>query len=196
MTTSNSRQSEHNVDSVFLDRWSPRAFDDSVMPKADLLTILDAAHWAPSAFNYQPWRFVYGLKGTAEFDKLLGILNEFNQGWAKTASALIIVFSDTLSRPADGSAPKPFRSHSFDAGAAWGLLALQAVKAGYFAHGMTGIDFDKAATDLGAPEGFHVEAAIAIGKPGDKSVLPEGLRAREMPNDRKPLSDVAFEGSF
>ena len=62
--------------------------------------------------------------------------------------------------------------------------------------GMTGIDFDKAAADLGAPEGFHVEAAIAIGKPGDKSVLPEGLRAREMPNDRKPLSDVAFEGSF
>lgn len=166
------------------------------MPKDDLLTILDAARWAPSAFNYQPWRFVYGLKGTEQFETLFGILNEFNQGWAKSASALIIAFSDTLSRPADGSPAKPFRTHSFDAGAAWGHLSLQAIHSGYFAHGMTGIDFDKAASVLKMPEGFRVEAAIAIGKPGDKNQLPEGLREREMPNDRKPLSEVAFEGSF
>lgn len=196
MTTSNNRQSEHDVHPIFLDRWSPRAFDGSEMPKSDLLAILDAAHWAPSAFNYQPWRFVYGLKGTPEFDKLLGILNEFNQSWAKTASALVFVFSDTLSRSTDGSAPKPFRSHSFDAGAAWGLLSLQAIKSGYFAHGMTGFDFTRAVQELGAPEGFHVDAAIAIGKPGDKSVLSESLQARETPNSRKPLSEVAFEGIF
>ena len=88
MTTSNHRKSEYNVDPIFLDRWSPRAFDGSTMPKEDLLTILDAAHWAPSAFNYQPWRFVYALKGTPEFDKFLDILIEFNQGWAKNASAV------------------------------------------------------------------------------------------------------------
>ncbi|KAE8235126.1 hypothetical protein A4X03_0g9892, partial [Tilletia caries] len=86
MTTSNRRKSEYNVDPIFLDRWSPRAFDGSIMPKDDLLTILDAGHWAPSAFNYQPWRFVYALKGIPEFDKFLDILNEFNQGWAKNAS--------------------------------------------------------------------------------------------------------------
>jgi nitroreductase len=196
MTDSNHRQSEYNVDPIFLDRWSPRAFDGSAMPKDDLLTILDAGHWAPSAFNYQPWRFVYGLKGTPEFEKLLGLLNEFNQGWAKTASALVFVISDTLSRPADGSEAKSYRSHSFDAGAAWGLLSLQAVKLGYFAHAMTGVDFDRAMTELNVPEGFHINAAVAIGTRGDLSVLPESLRARETPNSRKPLGEVALEGGF
>ncbi|MGL4440829.1 MAG: nitroreductase family protein [Bosea sp. (in: a-proteobacteria)] len=196
MTSSNHRQSEYNIDPIFLDRWSPRAFDGSAMPKEELLTILEAGHWAPSAFNNQPWRFVYGLKGTPEFDKLLSILIEFNQGWAKNASALVFVFSDTLSRPADGGEAKPFRSHSFDAGAAWGLLSLQANKSGYFAHAMTGIDFDRALKDLNAPDGFHINAAVAIGKIGDKEMLPEGLRGRESPNDRKPIADVVFEGGF
>jgi nitroreductase len=166
------------------------------MPKDDLLTILDAAHWAPSAFNYQPWRFVYALKGTPDFERFLDILIEFNQGWAQNASALVFIFSDTLSRPADGSEPKPYRSHSFDAGAAWGLLSLQAIKSGYFAHAMTGFSFDRALAELGAPEGFHVNAVVAIGKLGDKEALPEGLRSREVPNDRKPLADVALEGRF
>jgi nitroreductase len=196
MTESNHRHSEYNVDPIFLDRWSPRAFDGSAMPKDDLLTILDAAHWAPSAFNYQPWRFVYGLKGTPAFDKLLSLLVEFNQGWALNASALVFVVSDTLSRPADGSEAKSYRSHSFDAGAAWGLLSLQAVKLGYFAHAMTGVDFDRAMTELKVPDGFHINAAVAIGKRGDLSVLPEGLRSRETPNDRKPLAEVALEGGF
>ncbi len=196
MTDSNQRHSEYNVDPIFLDRWSPRAFDGSAMPKDELLTILDAGHWAPSAFNYQPWRFVYGLKGTPAFEKLLGLLIEFNQGWARNASALVFVVSDTLSRPSDGSEAKSYRSHSFDAGAAWGLLSLQAVKLGYFAHAMTGVDFERAMTDLKVPDGFHINAAVAIGKRGDLSVLPEGLRGREAPNDRKPLAEVVLEGSF
>ena len=196
MTDSNHRHSEYNVDPIFLDRWSPRAFDGAAMPKDDLLTILDAGHWAPSAFNYQPWRFVYGLKGTPAFEKLLGLLIEFNQGWARNASALVFVVSDTLSRPADGSEAKSYRSHSFDAGAAWGLLSLQAVKLGYFAHAMTGVDFDSAMTELNVPDGFHINAAVAIGKRGDLSVLPEGLRGREAPNDRKPLAEVVLEGGF
>jgi nitroreductase len=196
MTDSNHRHSEYNVDPIFLDRWSPRAFDGSAMPKDDLMTILDAGHWAPSAFNYQPWRFVYGLKGTPAFEKLLGLLIEFNQGWAQNASALVFVVSDTLSRPADGSQAKSYRSHSFDAGAAWGLLSLQAVKLGYFAHAMTGVDFDRAITELNVPDGFHINAAVAIGKRGDLSVLPEGLRGREAPSDRKPLAEVALEGGF
>ncbi|QLF71270.1 nitroreductase family protein [Peteryoungia desertarenae] len=196
MTTRNSRESEYDIHPVFLERWSPRAFDGKPMPREHLLTILDAARWAPSAFNYQPWRFVYGLRGSKPFDRLFTILNEFNQGWAKNASALIIVLSDTLSRPADGGAPRPLRSHSFDTGAAWGMLSLQAVHSGYYAHGMTGIDFDKAAEVLKVPEGFHVEAAIAIGKLGDKNQLPDGLRERESPNGRKTLSEIAFEGSF
>ncbi|MGG7517907.1 nitroreductase family protein [Allorhizobium undicola] len=196
MTASNNRSSEYDIDPLFLDRWSPRAFSGEAMSKEALFAILEAGHWAPSAFNMQPWRFVYALKGDAHFDTLLGGLIEFNQGWAKNASALVYVVSDTLSRPADGSAPKPSRSHSFDAGAAWGYMALQAVKSGYYAHAMTGVDFDKASSVLGVPGEYRIEAAVAIGKLGDKSVLPEGLQAREVPNNRKPLAEVAFEGNF
>lgn len=196
MTSSNHRTASKNINPIFLDRWSPRAFTGETISHDTLLTILEAGHWAPSAFNYQPWRFVYAIKGDAHFDTLLGSLIEFNQGWAKNASALVFVVSDTLSRPADGGEAKPSRSHSFDAGAAWGYIALQALHLGYHAHGMTGVDFDKAAKAIHLPEGFHIEAAVAIGKMGDKSILPEGLQAKEVPNSRKPLAEVAFEGKF
>jgi nitroreductase len=196
MTSSNNRTASKDIHSIFLDRWSPRAFTGETMSKDTLLTILEAGHWAPSAFNYQPWRFIYALKGTANFDALLGTLIEFNQSWAKNASALIFMVSDTLSRPADGGEAKPSRSHSFDTGTAWGYIALQALHLGYHAHGMTGVDFDKAASTIHLPEGFHIEAAVAIGKMGDKSILPEGLQVKEVPNSRKPLDEVSFEGRF
>ncbi|HBF31324.1 nitroreductase family protein [Rhizobium sp.] len=196
MTSSNNRTASQNINPIFLDRWSPRAFTGETMSNDALLTILEAGHWAPSAFNYQPWRFVYALKGTAHFDALLGSLIEFNQGWAKNASALVFVVSDTLSRPADGGEAKPSRSHSFDAGAAWGYIALQALHSGYHSHAMTGVDFAKAASVINLPEGFHIEAAVAIGKVADKSILPEGLQAKEEPNSRKPLADVTIEGRF
>ncbi|MHB0951589.1 MAG: nitroreductase family protein [Allorhizobium sp.] len=196
MTSSNNRQSNYDIDPIFLDRWSPRGFTGEAMEKGALLTILEAAHWAPSASNYQPWRFVYALKGSQDFDNLLGVLDESNQIWAKSASALVMIFSDTLRRRDDGSEPKPFRSHSFDTGAAWAMLALQAVFSGYFAHGMGGVDFDKAIEVLEVPPGYRAEAAVAIGKLGKISPLPEHLQAREIPSNRKPLSEVAFEGVF
>ncbi|WP_416798635.1 nitroreductase family protein [Ciceribacter azotifigens] len=196
MTSSNHRQSDFNINPVFLDRWSPRSFSSERMPKEILLTMLEAAHWAPSASNYQPWRFVYALRDTDDFDRILSVLAESNQIWAKTASALVIIFSDMLSRKDDGSEPKPFRSHSFDAGASWAMLAMQAVYSGYYAHGMGGVDFDKAIEVLNVPQGYRAEAAVAIGKLADKSLLPEHLQAREIPSNRKPLSTVAFEGLF
>ncbi len=87
MTTSNSRDTDYPVDPLFLDRWSPRAYDGKPMPKDDVLTILDAARWAPSASNQQPWRFVYGLNGSAEWENFVGLLMEGNQRWAKNSSA-------------------------------------------------------------------------------------------------------------
>lgn len=197
MTASNTRESEYPIDPLFLDRWSPRAFDTrEAMPERDLLTILDAAHWAPSASNHQPWRFVYAHNGSPAFEQLLGLLVEFNQGWAKAASALVFIVSRTHSGDLGSGEQKPIASHSFDAGAAWGFLAVQAHIAGYRAHAMTGIHMQKVYETLGIPDGYHVEAAVAIGKHGDKEQLPEGLRAREVPSQRKPLADVAFKDRF
>lgn len=196
MTSSNDRHSEYSIHPMFLDRWSPRAFTGEAMPETDLLTILEAAHWAPSGSNYQPWRFVYALNTAPEWETFLGLLVESNQVWAKSASALVFLFSDTLSRRDDGSEHRPFRSHSFDTGAAWAMLALQAMHSGYAVHAMGGVDFERAIEVLGAPAGYRAEAAVAIGHRGDKSLLPPTLQEREVPNQRKPLSAVTFSGGF
>lgn len=196
MTEANSRRADHPIDPIFLHRWSPRAFDGTAISEDDLLTVLEAARWAPSAFNSQPWHFIYARRGTPAWDKLFGVLNAFNQSWAKNAAALLVVVSNSVLRPPGGDKDVPSHSHSFDAGAAWGALGLQAAKLGWQAHGMTGVNFDKAFADLGVAPGWRVEAAIAIGRPGDKALLPEGLQAREQPSARKPLRDIVSEGEF
>ena len=196
MTTSNSRTSEFEIDRAFLDRWSPRAFTGDAMEEKDLLTILEAARWAPSASNYQPWRFVYALNTSPDWQDFVALLNESNQVWAKSASALVFLFSDTLSRRNDGSEPRPLRSHSFDTGAAWAMLSLQALHSGYLAHAMGGVDFDRAVELLGAPADFRAEAAVAIGRRADQYALPDHLKAREVPSGRKRLADIAFAGRF
>jgi nitroreductase len=196
MTTANSRSTDYPIDPLFLQRWSPRAFTGATMPEYELLTLLEAARWAPSAFNSQPWRFIYARRDTEHWPRLLGLLTESNQLWAKNASALIILVSKTtmLRRGADKEVPS--WSHSFDAGAAWCNLALQAARSGWAAHGMVGFDKERAAAELGVPDGYRVEAAIAIGKRGDKSLLPESLQAREVQSQRVPLMQLVGEGSF
>lgn len=196
MTTANGRTADHPIDPLFLERWSPRAFTGEVMPKADLETILEAARWAPSSYNSQPWRFVYALRDTPAWDHLFGLLNPFNQSWAKQAGALIIIMSCETMLPPGADQRVPSHSHSFDAGAAWGYLALQAERSGWAAHAMVGFDMARAATELHMPPGHRVEAAIAIGRKGDKSLLPEAMAAREMPNTRESLAASMFEGSF
>jgi nitroreductase len=162
----------------------------------DLATIFEAARWAPSAFNVQPWRFIYALRGDVDWERLLGLLIPFNIGWVKNAGALIFICSDTLTSPKADQPPQLSHSHSFDAGAAWAMIALQATSLGYHAHGMTGVNFDKSRIELDVPERFRLEAAVAIGRRGDKSLLPDGLQAREAPSDRKPLSEIVFHGRF
>ncbi len=196
MTFENPRVADHPVDRMFLDRWSPRAFTGEAMPQATLFTILEAARWAPSSYNSQPWRFLYAVRDNAHWDKFLGLLNEFNQSWAKTGSALIFVVSETTIAVPGKDAPVPSHSHSFDAGAAWGSLALQASLLGWHAHGMVGIDQDGVRSQLKVPDGYRVEAGIVLGKLGPKTLLPEALQAREMPSPRKPLAEIAFEGGF
>jgi len=196
MTTANHRTAGHPIDPLFLERWSPRAFTSAALSESDLMTILEAGRWAPSSYNSQPWRFLYARRDTPHWEKFLGLLNEFNRSWAQRAGALIVMVSRSTMLPPGAEKPVPSHSHSFDAGAAWGQIALQATRMGFQAHGMVGFDIPRATIELNVPDGFRVEAAIAIGKPGDKSILPEGLQAREAPSSRNPLAASALEGGF
>jgi nitroreductase len=191
MTT---RTADPRVLPLIAGRWSPRSFDGSTMPQEDLDVILQAAGLAPSAYNIQPWTFLYAHRGDENWDRFLALLVEFNQLWAKDASVLLFAVSDTLAR--GGSEPSPNHSHSFDTGSAWALLALQAAHMGYAAHGMTGVDFARAAQELGVPQDHRIEAAIAIGKQAPADRLPEMLRGKEQVSARKPVSEIAKAGSF
>jgi len=196
MLMRNSRTTEYGIDPLFLERWSPRAFTGEPIPEAQLFTLFEAARWAPSSYNAQPWRFLYARRDTADWPRFLGLLNAFNQSWAKNAAALIILVSKATLLPSGSDKEVPSHTHSLDAGAAWGYLALQATRLGWAAHGMAGFDVPRAAEELGVPSDHRVEAAIAIGKPTDKSVLPEALRAREQPSGRRALAEIVREGGF
>lgn len=176
------------------ERWSPRSFDASAMPQADLEVLLEAAGLAPSAYNIQPWTFLYAHRDDANWERFLSLLVEFNQGWAKDASVLLFAVSKTTM--GHGEQVSPSHSHSFDAGAAWQNLALQAAHMGYAAHGMTGVDFARATSELGVPDDHRVEAAIAVGRPAPADRLPEFLRDKEVVSGRKPVAEIMRAGSF
>lgn len=182
---------EYPIDRQFLERWSPRAFSGRPVTDEQVLTVLEAARWAPSASNLQPWRFFYGLHGQPEFDTLLSLLVPFNEGWAKNAGALIIITSVTSF---DGS--RQNITHSFDAGSAFMSLSLQAHSMGLVAHGMAGVEFAKVPLVLQLPDNLKVEAAVAIGYQGERATLPEALQKREQPSQRLPLSELVYKGHF
>jgi nitroreductase len=191
------RAADHAIDPLFLERWSPRAFDGSALPDEDLMTMFEAARWAPSAFNSQPWRFLYAKRGDQHWARFLSLLIPWNQGWAQSASVLIYILSDSLPfTDKETGAPATSHTHSFDAGAAWACLALQATRMGYHAHGMSGIQMELARASLELPERYRIEAACVVGRIGDPATLDEKLRARETPSDRNPASDFAFHGNF
>lgn len=196
MTTANHRTADHAIDPLFLERWSPRAFDGTALSEEEVLQLLEAARWAPSAYNMQPWRFVYARRGTPGWEGLLGLLVSFNAVWVAEAGALLLIASDTLMQPAGAEETKPSYSHSFDAGAGWASLALQATRMGLQAHAMVGFDIPRAQSELRIPERYRIEAMIAVGRPGDKSILPERLQEREHPSSRQPVDHFAFEGSW
>ncbi len=196
MTEANHRQTPEPVNPLFLERWSPRAYTGEPLARADLMTILDAARWAPSASNNQPWRFVYGIHGTEAFDRLAGLLVDGNRRWAEKAGALVFVVSVSKTGATGDAERRPIPTHSFDAGASWMALALQARMLGYFAHGMAGVKQDEIPAALNFTEDMKMEAAIAIGRMGDIDQLPDDLKGREVPSQRKPLAELAFEGLF
>jgi nitroreductase len=180
------------IDPMFLSRWSPRALSGQSLTQADVEALVEAARWAPSCFNAQPWRFAYALAGSEGFAKLFGTLVEGNQAWASKAGALIAVV--TRSRYEHNDKPAP--THCFDGGAAWMSLALQAQSMGLVAHGMQGFDAAAAREVLSLPDVFELPALIAVGHPGELDDLPEDYREREKPSDRKPLDELLFENNF
>jgi nitroreductase len=188
------RHADHAIAEQFLTRWSPRAFADTPMSQAQLMSVLEAARWAPSASNNQPWRFVWGLRGDAGFAAIAETLVPFNQAWAEKAAALVMVASQDYTEK--DAVRSPNRWHAFDAGAAWAQMALQAQSMGLVAHAMGGFDVDTATRLLNVPEGVVLQAVVAFGTKGDVATLPEGLQAREFPSARHPLAQIAHHGSF
>lgn len=190
------RVADFDIHPQFIQRWSPRAFSDAVIPEETLLSFIEAARWAPSAYNSQPWRFLYARRGTPNWERYLGLLNEFNRSWAQHASALVIIASKTTFTAPGASEETPALWHTFDTGSAWGHLALQASISGWHTHGMAGFDQEKTRAELKIPAEYALHAAIAIGKLGDKASLAEYLQGRELPSSRVPLSQLAAEGDF
>jgi nitroreductase len=188
------RQSPHPIDADILSRWSPRAFDASPLDERTLGTLFEAARWAPSAYNAQPWRFAYALRGDAHWDAFVGALLPANAAWAPAASALVFILSEKFLTLPGKDESVPSGTASFDTGAAWALLALQATKLGLHTHAMAGFDRARAAAAIGADESLHIEAAVAIGRIGDPANLSEALQAREVPSQRRAVNEIAFHG--
>lgn len=187
--TSNHRKPQTEVDSMFIDRWSPRAFISEPLSENQIQTLFEAARWAPSCFNEQPWLFLYASK-PEDREIFASILVKKNQLWASRAPLLMFV----LARRKFEMTGKENRHAPFDAGAAWMALALQARRLGLYAHAMAGFNLEKAYEVLGvSKEDYHIMAAIAVGRKGDAAQLPDDLRQMETPNDRKPSSEVAIQ---
>lgn len=186
------RTSQYPVESIIINRWSPRAMSAEAISEEQLMTIFEAARWAQSASNSQPWRFVYGMRGTAAWDRLFSLLVPFNQEWVKNGAVLMLVVSQN-NFSHNG---KPSVTHSFDTGAACQNLALQAYAMGLVAHGMGGFDYQAARKEFSIPDNFTVEAMFVVGRPASSDVLSKELQAREVPSDRKPITDFAFNGEF
>jgi len=183
------RDVQAEVCSCFPDRWSPRAFFEEPLRPEVVETLLEAARWAPSCFNEQPWTFHYARTRKGR-ERVLGLLDQGNRAWAARAPLLLLV--SVRRRFHRGGAKNPYSS--FDAGAAWMSLALQARHLGLYAHAMAGFDHDRAYGELGLSRDDHrVIAAIAVGRRGQAGRLPEDVRRRERPNGRKPSGEVGVE---
>lgn len=186
------RSPDHEVLPLFVERWSPRAMSGEGISDQELAQLFEAARWAPSSYNDQPWRFLYARRDSRHWPRFFDLLVDFNRQWADKAAVLLVLLS-RRTREANG---QPAPTHSFDTGAAWQNLALQGRALGLVVHGMGGFDYDRARQDLRVPPEYAVEAMVAVGRPAPVDSLPAGLREIEVPSGRKPIEEIAFEGSM
>ncbi|MFC4558707.1 nitroreductase family protein [Virgibacillus kekensis] len=185
------RKAAQDIDPIFLKRWSPRSFLEKEVPEDLLQSVFEAARWAPSAANVQPWRFVIA-RSQEDKERFYSFINDSNVAWCSKAPVLIAVVSKTDADFMGG--PNP--SHAFDTGAAWGFLALEATRKGLATHAMGGFDKNKAKEVLSIPDNYEVHAIVAIGYQGDKESLQDKLREREVPSNRNETEMFISEGTF
>jgi nitroreductase len=181
------RSPEGELNPLFLNRWSPRSFTDQKITESDLHQILEAARWAPSSNNLQPWRF-YVANTEAKLEVFKQFIVPFNRSWTDNVPQLLLLASAKLTPKGD-----PNMAHEFDAGAAWAHIALQATLLGLAAHAVGGFDRAKARELLNVPDDLDLHAVIVIGYQGGKEVLNEALQEREKPNQRNPLAASIVE---
>jgi nitroreductase len=182
------------VHDLIRNRWSPRAFADKPIPPEVLRSLFEAARWAPSSNNEQPWAYIVATRDDKEnFEKMLSVLVEFNAIWAKSAPVLALAIAELAF--AKNNAPN--RNAQYDTGAATALLSVEATARGLAVHQMAGFDPQKGRQVFEIPAGWEPIAAIAIGYPGDPESLPQPLRDRELaPRIRKPLSEFVMTGRW
>jgi len=185
------RKPNYEIDPLILNRRSLRVMSSEPLEENEFMPLFEAARWAPSSFNGQHWRFIYAKKGTKHWDEFFNLLGEWNKGWCVNAALLVIVVSKkTLDRNEN-----PARTHSFDTGAAWENLALEGTRRGLIVHAMEGFDYEEAKKLLDLNDNYQVEAMIAIGKPGKKEGVDKQYHEMEdNPSERRPLSEIVFEG--
>src|ERR1700720_2199435 len=180
------------VHDFITERWSPRAFSDKPVAPDVLASLFEAARWAPSSSNEQPWAYIVATRDDREnFEKMLSVLVEFNANWAKNAPVLALAIAELAF--AKNNAPN--RNAQYDTGAATALLSVEATAHGLAVHQMAGFDPEKARQVFGIPAGWEAIAALAIGYPGDPASLPQPLQDREMaPRTRNPIAEFVMAG--
>lgn len=186
------RSPEYEIAPLILNRWSRRAMTGEQLAESELMPLFEAARWAPSSRNNQPWRYRYATAASAEWDAFFALLSEGNQRWAENAAALVVVLSETVYPDSAES----IRNHSFTTGASWQNLALEGTRRGLVVHPMQGFDVEAARQTLNVPDDVNVEIMTAIGVPGERDDLTDRDREREYPSDRRPLQMIVAEGAF
>lgn len=184
---------QYPIHDVLRQRWSPRAFDDRPIETEKLRSLFEAARWAPSSNNGQPWQFLVATKeNKTEYDRLFNCLVEANQTWAHRAPVLVLSVAKLQFE--DGS---PNRHALHDMGMAVENLSIQATALGLVVHQMAGFDIERARADCRIPDGYELVAMMAVGYPGDPVLLSDRLRAREVqPRVRKPFTEFVYSATW
>lgn len=183
------RNAQYEIDPLFLNRWSPRSFQAKEIPEDTLFSLFEAARWAPSGGNVQPWRYLLA-RDRETLEKFYAFIDEDNVKWCKHAPVLALVLSKKTRKNG-----KPNPTHAFDTGTSWGYLALEAARKGIATHGMGGFDAEKAREILKIPDDFEPHAVIALGYRDEKDKLPEDKKKDEYPSNRKSVDEFVFDAS-